>query len=449
MGRFGRARLLRVGAIGAAILAACEFSAAVQPHDGAPVVPDASACPGSSTECIGSDVLRTCEGPGATAVDRTCSWGCRTQPFARCAELVPAGGGVTPQDVVPDPALLAVTLAAGTIIDGDDGRIGFSNDATAVRAAGTGIISGIDYQARAGDTIAVFRFKELRIDGALSLTGAKAIALVADGDITIDGVVDAQGGCAGSNAGPGGFRGGAKQGGVGSGPGGGSGAANANEGGGGGGHGAAGGSGGGNALAAGGTAYGDARITMLVGGAGGGGGGGGMNSGSGGGGGGAVQLVSNGRIVIGGGINAGGCGGQTGVGGNDGGGGGGAGGTILVEGKLIEIAGTLAVNGGGGGGGDATPDATAAPGARGSLDRVRALGFLIAAAGGGAGGAGAVAGGDPGLGGGGIDDGGGGGGAIGRIRLNSLAGSATVTGELSPHFDDASSTCTQATVELR
>nr|MDQ3366655.1 hypothetical protein [Myxococcota bacterium] len=45
-------------------------------------------------------------------------------------------------------------------------------------------------------------------------------------------------------------------------------------------------------------------------------------------------------------------------------------------------------------------------------------------------------------------DGGGGGGAIGRIRINTLTGSATVTGTLSPSFADPSSTCTQGTVTL-
>ncbi|MBA3392379.1 MAG: hypothetical protein H0T89_07030, partial [Deltaproteobacteria bacterium] len=343
-----RHRLLSLCTVGAAIVAACKFSAGVEDRV-VDALPDASACATASTECLDGDTLRTCVAAGDAATDRICAWGCRTTPFARCAEIVPAGGGVMPTDVAPSTELGVLVFEPGTTIDGDNGRIGTAAEADKYRASGpVGVMNGIDYQVRGN--IAVFRFTKLRIAGALTLIGSRSIALVADGEILVEGVVDARGSCVGSNAGPGGFAGGFKQGGKGSGSGGGSGAIGANEGGGGGGYGGTGGSGGNGVFAAGGGPYGDATITLLFGGAGGGGGSGGTNSGSGGGGGGAVQLVSNARILISGGINAGGCGGQTGVNGNDGGGGGGAGGTILVEGKVVEISGTLAVNGGGGGG---------------------------------------------------------------------------------------------------
>lgn len=438
--RARRHRLLSLGAVGAAILAACTFSAGVEDRV-VDALPDASTCVAASTECLDGETLRTCAASGEAATDHVCAWGCRTTPFARCAEIVPAGSGVMPVDVAPSTELGVIVLEPGTTLDGDNGRIGTLANPNQYRGSGApGVMNGIDYQVRG--PIAVFRFNKLQIAGALTLIGNRSIALVADGDILVEGIVDARGGCAGSNAGPGGFAGGFKQGGKGSGSGGGAGAIGANEGGGGGGHGAAGGSGGNGVFAAGGGPTGDATISVLFGGAGGGGGSGGASSGSGGGGGGAFQLVSNSRILISGGINAGGCGGKTGTGGNDGGGGGGAGGSILIEGKLVELSGTLAVNGGGGGGGDGD----AGGGANATLDRMPAAGSATAQAIGGSGGAGAVPNGAAGAGG---ADGGGGGGGVGRIRINTKTGAAAITGILSPSFDDPATTCTQGTATIR
>jgi hypothetical protein len=440
-----------VGAVACGAIIACSFSTNHGVVDGNMIdtphpPPDAGPCTMQSAECFG-DVLRTCSGSGVLPEDTTCNWGCGS---ARCLQIVPAGGAVMPGDVgLGSDALLDISLGSGTVINGDDGSIGKTG--TMVRRAGTGVVDGIDFEDRAGSAVAMFRFKSLQISGMVRLQGHRAIALVADGPIDIAGIVDAQGGCIGTHAGPGGFVGGMK-GSAGDGLGGGSGSGDQNQGGGGGGYGGIGGTGGngGDVLnpIAGGSAYGDDAITILVGGAGGGGGGkgGGGQTGTGGGGGGAVQFVSNTHIeVISGGINAGGCGGRDGSGANDGGGGGGAGGTILLEAPAVHIVGALAVNGGAGGGGAAMNTAYASAG---TLNRNPAPGNTGGAVGGIGGAANMLDGTAGGTTGG---KGGGGGGGVGRIRINTRAGSASVdtAAVLSPSFDDQPTTCTQGPATLQ
>lgn len=426
------------------IAAACKFSHGVLPGDGgsdSDALPDAGMCATLSTECIG-DVLRVCTAIGMPATDFPCGWGCISDDPPHCAHIIPSGSGgvatngVLPSDVAGD-GLEDTTLGDGVMIDGDNGRIGTLGSENQHHGPQTGIENGIDFQLRG--PIAMFRFKSLKITGTVSLIGSRPIALVADGDITIDGIIDARGSCLLSNPGPGGYGGGSAQGQPGLTPpdtsGGGEGAAS-DSGGGGGGHGTRGGNG---EDADGGSAYGDPVITTLVGGAGGGAGGGGVNFGRGGGGGGAVQLISNAQVTIaaGGGINAGGCGGKPGSGNNDSGGGGGAGGTILIEAPAVTVAGALAVNGGGGGGGGGNQ---ARAGDNGSLDRMPASAGRGDAADerGGSGAAGAMGPGDGAEG----SNPGGGGGAIGRIRINTRGGTgATLTGAtLSPGPDDPNTT---------
>lgn len=420
------------------MVAACQFSHGVLPDDGGtddvPPSPDAGPCQTLASECIG-DTLRVCTAIGEEATDFSCSWGCVDGP-PRCAHVIPSGSGgvatdgVLPSDVAPD-GLEAVTLGDVTI-DGDTGRIGTPQNASLFHGAAIGIENGIDYQRRG--SIAMFRFESLTITGTVTLIGAHPIALVADGAVTINGVLDARGLCSSSVAGPGGFDGGSTAGADGQAPastmGGGEGAAS-DSGGGGGGHASAGGSG---EDADGGQPYGDPTITKLVGGAGGGAGGGGPMFGRGGGGGGAVQIVSNTEIAVAsGGINAGGCGGKPGTGNNDSGGGGGAGGTILLEAPTVTVAATLAANGGGGGGGGGP---NAKPGDNG------ALGTTAAAGGSGdapdeRGGAGAATGANAGSGGEGSTPGGGGGG-LGRIRINTRNGTGAMltNATLSPGPND-------------
>jgi hypothetical protein len=164
---------------------------------------------------------------------------------------------------------------------------------------------------------------------------------------------------------------------------------------------------------AGGTTYGNETLIPLLGGSGGG-------SENGGAGGGALQLVAASEIQIGitGVVDAGGGGGR------NGGGGGGSGGSLLLEAPSVTIEGVLAANGGGGGasvggsgGSDATPNANPALGE--------------GASNGGEGSAGDEANGAAGVYVNNNDVPGGGGGA-GRIRINTLDGTAAITGTLSP-----------------
>ncbi|HTL34156.1 MAG TPA: hypothetical protein VL326_13595 [Kofleriaceae bacterium] len=396
------------------------------------LIPDAGNCTAQVDECLtGTDVLRRCDGAGMTSYDVTCNWGCKTTPTPHCAQIKPAGNGgvaangVMPTDVDATAGLLDVTLTGGTVtIDGNTGTF------VPGRGAGTGIISGIDFQSRG--PISMFRFKSLTIAAGVTVrvTGSHPVALVADGTVTIHGIIDARG--MNEMPGPGGYAGGTSSAQDGMGPGAGQGKAPTA--GGGAGHGARGGFGG-NGGGPGGVMYGDAPMTQLRGGS--GGGSGYLTGGKGGGGGGAIQVVSNTSIVIntGGGINAGGQGGSSASSGE--GGGGGAGGAILLEAPTLLIYGALAVNGGGGGASNTTT-----PGQAGMLSRVPALG---ANNDGGDGGAGAVA-----IGQDGNAAGGGGGGAVGRIRLDTRSGTAMTTGStLSPALTDSASTCTQGLAALQ
>jgi hypothetical protein len=385
---------------------------------------DLNESPPDATPDAGAD------GPSSVDADGCgCAWGCIS---GHCARLVPAGGGVTPDDLAPDPSLQDFLLATATF-DSSAGTI-------------SGITSGFDFVVRGA--IGVFRFKSLHIAGHIALQGTRPIALVADGEIVIGDVVEA-GTCVYGDPGPGGLAGAAgKLAATGSG-GGGGGGNDTSAGGGGGGHGDGGGSGGGGP--AGGVAFGDATITALRGGGGGGGGGGNGNAGGGGGGGGAVQIASNTQITItnGGGINAGGCGGHAldGSASHGAGGGGGAGGTILLEAPVISVWGALAVNGGSGAGGG---DTFSGDGARGSLDRTAAPGGVASGTGGAAGGDGGAAAMQHGAAGAAGVYSGGGGGAAGWIRVNTRTGTATVDNtHLSPALDDVPTTCTEgvATVE--
>lgn len=438
---------MRIGVVATSVVAACQFSAGRLPSDGNTdaASPDAGMCASLESECVG-DSLRVCTALGVPPTDFPCGWGCLSGQTPHCAHVIPSGSGgvdgngVRASDVAPD-GLSDVTLPDGIIFDGDFGRVGTLGNANLFHGPQPGIENGVDFQNRG--PISMFRFKSLRIAGGVSLIGKRPIAIVADGAITINGLINAQNACTQSSAGPGGYDGGSASGQDGSQPagtmGGGSGAP-ASSGGGGAGHGTAGGSG---AAAKGGMPYGDLAITTLVGGAGGGAGGGGANFGRGGGGGGALQLVSNTRIVItAGGINASGCGGNAGTGANDSGGGGGAGGTILIEAPSVDIAGTLAANGGGGGGGGGNKST---PGGNGTLGRTPAT----AGQGdgndeqGGTGGAGSTA---PMAGGSGSNPGGGGG-AVGRIRINTRSGTgaALTNATLSPGPNDPSTTFSTGT----
>ena len=395
-------------------------------------IPDGGPCAAASAECV-ADVLRTCSAAGALPVDTTCTWGC-LGPAAHCGAVVPAGGAVTAQDLAPDAILTDITLnTPSLIIDGDSGAIGTLASPNALRASGTGVINGIDYAVRGN--VAVFRFASLTAMTTVTPYGSHAIALVAPGMISVPGTIDMRAPCINAGALGGSPGGGAAA--NGSGAGGGVGAGGG-PGGGGGGYGGTGGRGGLNP-ASGGVTYGNATITTLVGGSGGGGG-----YAAGGAGGGALQLISGTQISIAGGINAGGCGGRSSASTASGGAGGGAGGTILLEAPTISILGKLAVNGGGGGGVGSSSVAS-----NGTLDRSQASGGSGGIVTGALGAAGATLNGANGA----VSTtrGAGGGGSIGRIRIDTRDGTATLGAGsvLSPAPTDPGSTCTVATAAVQ
>jgi hypothetical protein len=182
------------------------------------------------------------------------------------------------------------------------------------------------------------------------------------------------------------------------------------------------------------AAYGSADLSPLLAGSSGGAGGLGYP----GGGGGAIQLVAGGTFTLGSlaYINVGGGGGEEAGETNAGqeSSGGGSGGAILIEATKATISGVLAANGGGGGGlstsgQDATPDGNAAAG---GANNGTPLGGAGGAATTIAGAVGTVA---------ANSAAGAGGGGVGRIRINTLLGKATVSGgTLSPSLSTSCAT---------
>jgi len=446
--------------IAALVMGACKYAAPdnVTPTDGATdALPDAGPCTSVSTACVsdgrGGEVLQECAVQGDDPEITPCPWGCvdgKSQPH--CGVLQPSGGAVLPEHLQPveNQTLLDVDLNVQNIrVDTVTGEIAF--DATIVRGPGAGLVDGIEFIIRNG--VGIFRFNSLTISEEINLRGANAVAFVALGAITVNEEIDlrdcgtvtrAQGGFVG---GPGNQAGGAPA----ASNAGGAGGAGSNDNSSGGGGGAyagtgGGGGGGGGGGAAGGTAFGEATIMILRGG--GGGGGGGNNGGRGGNGGGAIQLAANGPIGFSdaGRINAGGCGGQSGED-QRAAGGGGAGGAILLEAPTITLAAdaVVAVNGGGGGGGD-RPSEGAQNGQDGLVSSTRATGGNPGNNGGrGGDGAGdSVLGGDGGSGSANMNGGGGGGGG-GWIRINTLAGAATI--DLAAVISPTSASQAAATVQ--
>ena len=435
----------RIGVIAALVVGAC-FSKPAQfmgddsppidaPKGDGPPIDAPTTCTMLSTKCTGNEIER-CATVGAAPIFESCVWGCDSSGTPRCKLFTPSGSALVGSDLAPDSALAATTLAAA-FINGETGEI------EGVRAAGTGLVSGIRFETRGA--VGVFRFKSLEINSPLELHGVNAIALVAEGNITVNAIIDGTGTCdTGLRRTAGGGAGGAANVSAMT-PGGGLRGTSGDQGGSGGGHGASGGNGGFNT---GGGVLGGATFAFgTIRGGGGGGGGNGLG-GAGGSGGAALQLASNGTVTItsAGAINAGGCGGRKTTA-NAPGAGGGAGGLIVIESHDVTVAGTLAVNGGGG----SACEAAGNDGENGKLARTGALGGdnQSSTGDGGTGGFGiqmmpaTLAGQNPPM---SAARGGGGGGGVGRIVIKSAGGTVMGAGVMSPAFDDIGTTAVLSTI---
>lgn len=382
-------------------------------------VPDAVAClPDRSA-------IETCANDGSATTSASCTLDCldadATHPV-RCGYIEP----VFLPDVCDEPA---------TAPSFDPGATGTLDTGLDLLCNG-GIIT-----QTAGPAICVVRYKTIEIAAARSfrVTGARALALVADDTLTIAGVLDASAG----GAGAGGTSGGQ---------------AFANSGGGGAGFRVAGASGGasdiGNGGAGGAMLTPDAAITGLI---------GGRNPtrpsqaqqtlghplpGAGGG---ALALVAcRGTVTVSGTIdvNGGGGGGGRAIqsGGNTvliGGTGGGSGGFVVMAGIDVVVTGNLFANGGGGGGGCTLANCTN-PGQVGQRSTAVAQGGIggTDSGSGGNGGTGATAP-TPGIGAPSLPGKGGGGGAAGWLWAYTPAGFApTITPAMASPSIEAKNTPT-------
>jgi hypothetical protein len=358
------------------------------------------------------------------------------------------GGGTQPFPFTPSNVSLS-GLDLSAVVDEDLATDCELDTGTAPTAGGTCLENPVEtiLTQSDGSKIHVLIVKSLKIEPAAHLsvnrpTAGLPLAIIALGDMTILGTIDVR--AMGDQSYGGGFES-TQNNHKGAGPGGG--AAATGVGGTTMGAGAGGGSycgkGGQGALEANATAqagaatppYGTQEIVPLVGGSSGGSGSFGAGAG-----GGAVQLVAFGRFSMGAGsyINVGGGGGQPAVSSNPGddSGGGGSGGSILIEATTVQIAGALAANGGGGGG-------VSAPGHDGTPDAIAAAGGAMVGLG--AGGMGSAQGSNDGATPASVDPGpvGGGGGGAGRIRINTMTGSAVLDGAvLSPAPGNNLSSCT-------
>jgi hypothetical protein len=383
---------------------------------------DCNQCVPSTNFCSTDGTTSTaCKANGTPGTMTSCAYGCQADSTkadaGKCKEIAPSNG-LTLSCLTPAPAAGGLDVLADATIDPSAGTITGSGGITIP----TGSFS--THAQTSGPTIGVFHLTHLTIAAGKTLTvqgGAakNAIAFVVDGDVTIDGTLDASAALA--TPGPGAST--TQVGGMGTG----AGATKAGSGGGG--FATAGGAGGGSTgtpAATGGiagAAFGMPTLIPLQGG-GSGGSPAGIQAGAGGG---AVQITACGSIHVTGMIKATGGGGYGGT--TGGGAGAGAGGGILLEAASVTVTGTLATNGGGGGGGGGgTPTTGGNSGGDGTTTTTPALGGTGGgtpkAGTGGAGAAGATAAldGAPSA-----TNGGGGGGGAGRVRLNGVQFTATGT----------------------
>mgnify|MGYP001424555033 FL=1 len=402
--------------------------------------------PSAGVACQDATTLVRCREDGTATETVACARGCNESPTPHCAMVVPTG--IAPASDFSTPDLAELVLDVGNVVHSDTGEIeGLRPPNPNPRAFF--VHEGIGFHVVTADdhSVGVFVVDRLTVKGTMNgpratpvrVVGTHSVVFLAKGDVEI-GVLNVAADCTTNTPGPGGFAGGTPTALGGGGPGGGAGGSMTTvsggggavitlfSGAGGGGHGGRGGAGaisnaGGASGGVGGAGDTDTALVKLIGGS-----GGGATPGAGshgGAGGGAVQIVSQTSILVQHGIAAGGCGGRST---GNGAGGGGAGGAILLEAPTVTVAegGFLLAGGGGGAGGsvdgkgnDAASDHEVALVGRGGLCGSKRCGGDGAHLASTAGGNGTVDGQQVGAGGGGV----------GRIRINTLTGSANLSTE--------------------
>jgi hypothetical protein len=348
--------------------AACSVNAPHYTSDDAGDPPiDAMSCTPNTITCDeASGRYVDCASDGTPNVESDCALGCAPE-VEKCVDVDPSNDLAPYLDQARDDA---------TVID-----VAFSGDSTINTMTGEVFNGprGIEVPHADAGNIAVFMFKNLTVSGTLTVIGDKPIALVAEYNVAIIGVISVA--ASGETSGPGAA----------------SGTCEGHDfafvtgnlgGGGGAGRHGTGGAGGndnqGRLGGGGGNASADDDLIPLVGGCA-GGGASYVSSGSapphctGGGGGGAIQVVSRTQISLteGGRIDASGGGGTSGVSTPPGtvcGGGGGSGGGILLEAPQVTLDGPSVVLSTKGGGGGAVGDAPTYAGANGGTNPEPAAG---------------------------------------------------------------------------
>lgn len=396
--------------------------AAPTPDTGTDAGPDAwtPECTGSATQChAGNTAVDTCTG-GVWVTGPACALGCLAGGGAHCAtfDVVNVGGST-----VPGTSTVSVSTAITITTDGCTGL--------------PGVTGRVVTQDAGGSMVCLFDVGSLTVTstGNIRVTGAYPLVIVSQGDVVVDGVIDASsysmplsgssvigpGAGTGGNAGANGTAGSSN---------------NTDGGGGGGGFGGNGGNGAAEGSGSGGGMGGAMAASTLIPLLGGANGGGGSNGGMGGSSGGAIQITAFGTLSVDGTIAAAGGGGRGG-GEYGGGGGGGSGGAILLQAPTITLgssttAPAVTVAGGGGASGGC---GTGMPGLFGQDGFYAALGQAaggVACGGsdGGVGGGAATAGGTNAAG-GSSSNGSGGGGSVGRVVFMSRSG-AVPAGSTNP-----------------
>jgi len=319
-----------------------------------------------------------CGRDGLPVSHDTCAIACTATPAAHCAYLEPR--------YLPDVCDVVATMPDFTVANVASLDDNLDNNCTGGVVAQTG-----------GPPICVVRYGSIHIMSLATLTvvGGRALALVADSALTIDGVLDVS--ASGATNGPGGGAASGDQ-------------AQATTGGGGAGFKTNGGAGGSATVDGGGGLGGGAGtdpslVTVLVGGT-------RPNNAiffgtaiSGGGGGAATLIACRGAVSVTGMIDAGGGGGKAGTdltsGGQldfNSGAGGGTGGNVVLQGLAITVTGQVFANGGGGGAGNSMNDGGGQNGSDGTRSATVAASGGIALGNEGAGGAGGRQGAAPGVG---------------------------------------------------